>query len=317
MPGTRDIRKLVATKAAPDSCGKFPVLLSYFYMRKLPDEKVRWIVENQNVEILIDSGGFSALNVGEEVDLGEYMDWLKKWGDHLFGYVALDKLGDPAESDKRLQVMLKEGLKPVPVHVRGDDEARMDQLFGWSDWVALGGFRRPHRGWSATDYVKEKMHWAKGRNVHWLGYTRSDMVLGFRPYSCDSSNQAAGRIWGQCQVYRGLGKIQSGRFDDWRKRAFDPQLARLLESCNFTRSDFLNRRYWRSTGTALDRFVPNEVSIASWCLYTREMRRRTGTRYFQATTPTFTGRLFYWIDKTLPEGQTPYLVDGQHPDWAQ
>ena len=296
----RDVRKLVPTKTTPAEGARFPMLLSYAYLRKMSDDQLAWIFGNPHVEFLIDSGGFTALNAGEEIPLSDYIAWLHKWKEKLFGYVALDKLGDPETSDRQLQVMLKEGLKPVPVHVRGDDEARMDQLFEWSDWVAQGGFRRPHKGWGSVEYVKQKMHWAKGRNVHWLGYTRSDMVLGFRPYSCDSSNQAAGRIWGQCQVYRGLGKIQSGRHHDWLARPFDLGLANLVAAAGFTRNDFYNKQLWRSTGVPLTRFVPNEVSICSWVRYTREMRERVGTRYFQATTPSFTGRLFYWIDKTLP-----------------
>ena len=310
--------KLPPTNVQPDPLAKFPVLISYAYLRKSSEEELAWILGNPHVEFLIDSGGFSALNMGEEIPLQEYIEWLQRWKEKLFGYVHLDKLGDPVTSERNLEVMLEAGLKPVPVHVRGDDQARMDYLFTLSDWVALGGFRRPQMGWGPKEYVREKMAWANGRNVHWLGYTRADMVLGFKPYSCDSSNGAAGRIWGQCQIYRGLGRMESGRYHDWRARVFDLQLRRQLERAGFTRDDFLNPALWRMTkdiGTG--RCIPNEVSTASWVYYTRDLRTQTGVRYFQATTPSFTGRLYYWIDKTLPEGEQPYLVDGQHPEWAK
>ena len=34
-----DVRKLVPTKTEPDASGKFPLLLSYAYLRKLSEEQ--------------------------------------------------------------------------------------------------------------------------------------------------------------------------------------------------------------------------------------------------------------------------------------
>lgn len=266
---------------------KFPVLMSYAMIR---DDghglaTFRRFVESPHVEILLDSGAFTALNTGEEIPLGEYVDFLGEWGPKLFGYMALDKLGDAAQTERNLSLMHAEGLKPIPVHVRGDDGARMDDLFAMSSYVALGGLRRPHAGWCSPDYIKQKMEWAKGRQVHWLGYTKVSMLRAFRPFSCDSSNWAAGSRWGNAMFYHG----------DWRWSVFEPpwKNSRLAKKrSRLTRSEvaiaerlgfsppWVDKRHWVSSPSSTN--LAFMVGAWSHVLYAREARKRIGTRVFLA-----------------------------------
>jgi len=273
------------------SYSKIPVLTSYAYLRSTPESIVAELIENPRFEILVDSGGFSAKNAGFEIDLDEYMAWLKRWGKHLFGYVALDKLGDPAASDVNLQKMLGAGLKPLPVHVWGDDQARMDQLFGWSDWVALGGLRRPMRGHAPKTYVKEKMRWASGRNVHWLGYTSEPMLRAFRPFSCDSSNFIAGQRWGRCSIYLGDGRWRDVSSPHGARTTHatlatelaSPDVRRALELYNADASRFADPEHWRGAWKVGDQTTrPSGVTIFSFVRYASDFMRRFGVRVFLA-----------------------------------
>jgi len=248
------------------------------------------MVNNPRVELLLDSGAFTALNTGAVITLDEYMLFLDKWHDKLFGYMALDVLGDPAGTDANLRVMREAGFKPVPVHVRGDDQARMDQLFEWSDWVALGGLRRPHVGWSSKSYVKQKMLWARGRNVHWLGYTNQGMVRGFKPYSCDCSNWAAGARWGTFQTYLGDWEWRNfGNVSEAVKQPFSKREVEIFAELGFTPATLRNQKYWRGTrvpgSTDYSTHGPFMVTAYSWVRFIRDMRRKVGTRMFLAPTP--------------------------------
>ena len=146
---------------------KIPLLTSYAYLRDYDDNHVGEMLSDPRTEILLDSGAFTAFNSGKEILLSDYMDFVGRWGHKLFGYMALDKLQDPVQTDKNLEIMLKAGLTPIPIHVYGDSKERMDWLFEQSRWVACGGLRRPHRGAAPDEYVKVKMKWASGRDVHW------------------------------------------------------------------------------------------------------------------------------------------------------
>jgi hypothetical protein len=95
--------------------------MSYAYLRKFSDEQTAFRLSNPAVEVLIDSGAFSVLNTGETIELRDYMAWLKRWKEHVWGFVALDVLGDAAASDRNLQVMLD--ADPGPHARRGRSAA--------------------------------------------------------------------------------------------------------------------------------------------------------------------------------------------------
>jgi len=191
---------------------KFPVLVSYAYARKAT-ARFAELANRPDVELLLDSGAFTAKNTGEDISLDEYCSFLDEWGPKLFRYLALDVVGNPEGTDRNLKEMLRNGYKPVPVHVLGDDQRRMDELFEYSDYVALAGLRRPHKGGAPKEYVAAKMKWAAGRDVHWLGYVREPMIAAFRPYSVDCASWTAGQMYGAARVYTGHGKWIAAKFD--------------------------------------------------------------------------------------------------------
>lgn len=279
---------LVPTSVRPTVGAKFPILVSYAYARMagccVGFEK---LAEMDEVEILLDSGAFTALNAGHEIDLKDYIAFLRRWQSRLFGYLALDVIGNPAATDRNLQIMLDAGLRPIPVHVRGDGQERMDELFGMSDWVACGGLRRPHAGHSSKSYVKQKMIWARGRNVHWLGYTSQPMVRAFKPYSVDCSNWSGGHRYGQLQIYLGSGKwsnrasLAGGGLD----KPLTKQESAVFDQLGFSYSDARNPDRWRIKKGVCSwaQMVPANITAYSWIRYIRETRATVGTRVFLAT----------------------------------
>lgn len=285
--------------AGPD---RLPVLMSYAYLRDPQYEDVfASILDDPRIELLVDSGGFSALNAGHEIDLDAYIAWLDRYEEHLFGYMQLDVLGDPEASDAYLRQMIAAGLDPIPIHVWGDDEARMDELFELSglDWVALGGLRRPQRGWAPKSYVVKKMEWAKGRRVHWLGYTKKSMVQAIAPYSMDASNAKVAYQWGEAHFYHGRGrwskaftKRKAKSAGKKRRGLLTSEQIEIVEACGYTAEDFYDPEALKGH----DGNVLAAVTMYSHVAYSLDLKVHNGTRYFLALQPTDYTKI---LDETL------------------
>lgn len=301
--------------AKPDPNAKFPVLISYAYLRQAKPEDIDFLMKNPKIELIIDSGAFTALNAGKEIDLREYMDFLKQYQSRLFGYFALDKLGDPATTEKNFEIMMSQGLKPIPIHVRGDDRKRMDYLFQHSDWVGCGGFRRPQRGPAPKTYIMEKMRWASGRNVHWLGYTTSAMLKTFKPYSCDCSSWHMPLKYGTMRLYFGGGVWGSKayRYTDFKSPEIPARILNVVEKCGFTAKQLRDPTYWRSHRKEDPddrRYLSMNVSLYSWVKYIKDFRAKVGTRIFLAigTDMGHARNAYRWIDKLDTSGAQPYVA---------
>lgn len=263
---------------------RFPLLVSYAYLRTIGDEMRDWILfkaKSQGYDVLLDSGAFSAANAGHVIPLDEYMRFLHEHGSSFFGYLLLDVLGDPIATRKNHELMIRDGLNPIPVHVLGDGQKRMDELFELSDFVALGGIRRPGRGPAPKSYVKKKMEWADGRPVHWLGYTNQDMVSALTPFSCDCSSWSYGDQYGWLQVYMGNGKWWLRNRADRKERFPISVMARLEELGVLDLYRLKDDDQWRSVGGRGS--IQMECNVRSWVEYIGDLRKKIGTRLFLAT----------------------------------
>lgn len=264
---------------------RFPVLVSYAYARKKLDAFKR-LVDRPHVKLLLDSGAFTAKNAGEEIRLEDYCRFLDEWGDRIFRYLALDVVGDPQKTDANLKEMIASGYKPAPVHVLGDDQRRMDELFEMSDYVALAGLRRPHKGSAPKEYVAAKMKWAAGRDVHWLGYVREPMIGAFRPYSCDSASWASVHMYGTMNVYLGQGRWVNGTYQQRRRLTENSEVRAVLNSLGYSIRLLDDKNCWKRSkaeGYPDEMFVSMAVTADSWVRYVIDIKKRYTTRIFLAT----------------------------------
>jgi hypothetical protein len=260
---------------------RLPLLVSYAYLRGCNPVDRAYILNEakaDGIDVLLDCGAFSAANSGHEITCQEYIDFLLKYKDAFFAYIALDKIKDPVETQRNLEAMFEAGLRPGPVHVLGDDGKKMDELFERSDLVFLGGFKRPGRGPAGRDYIAQKMRWAKGRHVHWLGYSNKSVVPAFTPYSVDCSTWTGAQRFGKCDVYLGTGHwwYQSRRD---RHKPVPLRALKVLQGLGYSETDWKLEGNWRRQGGS---FMTMEISTSSWIRYVMELRRDFGTRMFLA-----------------------------------
>ena len=72
--------------------------------------------------IFMDSGAFSAFTRKTEVNLNDYIKFLKQHENKLDVYCCLDVIGDVEATWKNFERMEKAGLHPLPVYHVGEDE---------------------------------------------------------------------------------------------------------------------------------------------------------------------------------------------------
>ena len=89
--------------------------------RNMPEGRKR-------VELFLDSGAFSAWSQGKEINIEDYIQFIKEHKDVIDVYANLDVIGD-AEATWRNQLrMEKAGLNPLPVFHYGEDISWLKNL---------------------------------------------------------------------------------------------------------------------------------------------------------------------------------------------
>ena len=247
------------------------------------------LLRHPNIEIMLDCGAHTIFNSkdAQPITVEDYCEFVKEYESELGSYVAFDVINDPVATRRNLATMLDKGLRPMPIHVLGDDGERMDELFKLSDKVALGGCLRNAeyqlKRAFVYSYIAKKMEWAKGRPVHWFGFTRREFVPSLRPHSCDSRTWASGSIFAQLGVYLGNGKWETGyQYEGRGTIRSNPkamQLCRQVKPC-FNIDD---KQEWTAKATAQGGV--SRINTDSWVRYAIDIYKMFGTTMYLAAAP--------------------------------
>lgn len=174
--------------------------------------------KQRQVNLLLDSGAFSAWSRGEQIDVKDYIRYLKENEDLLWHYVGLDKIpgefgmrygtqDEVEESAKQTyenqRAMRKAGLKPIPVFHMGE------RLYWLKKYLDDG---EEYIGISASKFVRieEQMRWldsifnmitdSKGHpyiKTHGFALTAFPLISNYPWYSVDSTTWSLTPGYGQ------------------------------------------------------------------------------------------------------------------------
>lgn len=151
--------------------------------------------ENKKVELFLDSGAFSAWSQGKEINIDEYISFIKSNEDILDVYANLDVIGDAEATWKNQAYMESKGLLPLPVFHYGEDIKYLKKLLsGKYGYISLGGMVPI----STDDLIKwldplykQYLCDEKGLpivKVHGFGLTSLRLMLRYPWYSVDSTS---------------------------------------------------------------------------------------------------------------------------------
>jgi len=197
----------------------------------------------RKVDLMLDSGAFSAFKKGETINLKAYAKYVKKFDPLLFSYVTMDVLpgytgaaksdadrlrkAEDTRDDATIETAASKSyenharlkdmdLHPIPVFHQGEDFKWLQRMLDEKEpYIGISAIKS---GWNDPGLHKNWFDkiWAMlppGQKVHGFGITGSTFLLSYPWYSVDSTTWSKGA---------GFGKIYVPRMDrankdfDWR-----------------------------------------------------------------------------------------------------
>lgn len=168
------------------------------------------------VRLMLDSGAFTAWTKGEEINLKEYIQYIKDNQSIIDTYFNLDVIpgrkGEkrtPAMVEKsarlsydNLQKMRKAGLDPIPVFHQGERFYWLEKMLDDGiDYISLGGLggqtARESKIW--LDKCFTRLTDKEGRaiiKVHGLGVASFNLLKRYPWYTCDATSWARTSAYG-------------------------------------------------------------------------------------------------------------------------
>ena len=252
---------------------KLRVLLSYWYYKDTDlDALFEKYFTPPYPDVFADSGGFSAMTQGAQIDVNEYAAWIKRYK-HLFNtYANLDVIGDAGatlDNQHRLEDL---GVEPIPVFHVNEDWAQLESYIENYPYIALGGMVPYMR------YTKKIMPWiikafklAGDKSVfHGFGATSWEVIKNLPWYSVDSSSWGAGFRYGQVPLFdENRGKFVTAQLGD---PVSCGKASKLFRSLGFDPLDFVDR-------SRNDRSKICAVSALSYMKAEQWLRKRWGEIY--------------------------------------
>lgn len=171
-------------------------LHSFFHCKDVRGFEYGWFkmnVENK-VDLFLDSGAFSAYTQNVEIDIYEYIKFIKLHKKDLEVYANLDVIGDAQATWNNQMIMEKAGLKPIPCFHFGEDWNWLHKYINRCDYIALGGIaikkdRQALYRWldQCFTIICDKNGYPTVR-VHGFGLTSLKLMLRYPWYSVDSTS---------------------------------------------------------------------------------------------------------------------------------
>jgi len=187
------------------------VLISYHYFKKKYDE-VKDLIKPY--DLFVDSGAFSAFTQEKQIDLEDYMQWIKK--NKFKEYAALDVIYDPEQTKKNFEYMKECGLKPIPTFHYNDKLKNIQQVRAQMEWlfnephIALGGLvplakdKKTITNWLDACFANLYPYVEKGMKVHGFGVLAPDLLRRYPWYSVDGTSWIQGGKYGETVQFDGM-----------------------------------------------------------------------------------------------------------------
>lgn len=156
------------------------VMISY---AEPPTETCWRLYREYGIELMADSGAFSAWKRGIELTVEGYMQWLDD--NNITQYFNMDVVGNPKASEVNLRRMEKSGYNPIPVFHYGSPWSALDNLVGKYPLVGIGGtVGQPYS--RKVAFFQELFSRYPDGKFHGLGFANRKLLEQFPFESSDS-----------------------------------------------------------------------------------------------------------------------------------
>lgn len=166
------------------------------------------------ISLFLDSGAFSALTQKVQINLTEYIAFIKKYQGIIDVYSVLDDITDPEITLANQKTMEEAGLNPVPCFHHGEPFDYLDNYVDNYDYISLGGLvgarTKVLQEWLDRCWLRliEGNGMPKVK-VHAFGMTSHQLLWRYPWYSVDSTTWILTARMGSIYVPR----MQFGKYD--------------------------------------------------------------------------------------------------------
>ncbi|WP_233854232.1 hypothetical protein [Paraburkholderia sp. HD33-4] len=273
------------------------ILCSYAYLQtKPPMLQHLWRFDREypgKLDLLVDSGAFTAWNKGFELTLGGYCKFLTTLPVKPWRYIALDVIENPERTRENLKRMRDAGFDPIPVFTPGESFDHIEELYDGTDLIACGGVAGKYSSYGQS-YLGRVMRQVGARKIHLLGVTHTDIIKRFRPYSSDSSSWEVARRFGRVNFYAGYGRMNIMDREDFLKAPSDAIFAQAGRA-GLDLSGLTREKCWRGRKS-----LTSQLTAASWVSMQRDTRKNIGTQIFLAAVDPHAVNLLIEAWKAVP-----------------
>lgn len=246
------------------------ILISYANINAFKASELR--AEQDRFNLFLDSGAFTAFNLGEPIDLAEYTEFVRNPPFRIERYFMLDVIGDPTKTMRNYERMRSDGTKPVPVFTRGAPWEHLRVFNKDSDLVACGGLVSKTQ--QPVPYIKAVSKRISLGKVHLLGFARRRWLPSMRPYSCDASSWQKAKLYGSMDLYMG-----GGQFAGFDAKTLPSAPRHVIDRVRHY--GFEPATLWcKKTGWSGMKAPHIALEAISWVDYARDVRARFGVRLF-------------------------------------
>lgn len=256
-------------------------LVSYYYISKKFQQCVEALY--RDTPFMLDSGAFSAMMLKEQISLPDFMRYCHSHRKLYEQYVMLDVIGNKEATRKNLEVMLQNGLMPMPALTTDMPESEFPDLVRMNPNVCISG----GRGQEPVTYsarIEKCWRLVDGKTtIHGLGYTKTLEPIKTKCASVDSASWSFAQRAGMLYTFTlNRGMIQTMMRDLEKKppALWPPEIRTQLMVSGITPQELFSKA--GRTGQVSPLAI---LSIASWLAYSKHCLNKGLRVYFAISTP--------------------------------
>jgi len=185
------------------------LLLSYHYYKNCASIIEKYVLRDW----VLDSGAFSAMNSGVDIDLDEYIEFchdILKSPVPPVEIFSLDVIGDAEGTKRNTEKMWDAGIEAIPAYHIGEPEEYLLHYAATYPKIALGGVAMLRPAAKKSAWAKECFARVWPKKIHGFGFGTERDVLGLPFHSTDSTNWEMGPCaFGVWRSYSGASKAST------------------------------------------------------------------------------------------------------------
>ena len=259
------------------------VLFSYAYLRSNPklESALLKLSEEGYINLLIDSGAFTAFKSGSPIDFSAYKEACKSYDKRCWQYVTVDVIGNKEQTQENFNKLVQAGLIPMPVLTIDDDIHTAKDYVNVNPHIGVPGGVMTKGDWIRQRFQQvHKITQGKAR-IHGLGYVKFPDMYQLPLSTVDSSTWSGGQRFGRIQYFdqrKGIQGFSVSQLKDLNFANIPEKLRDMYVKAGLNPNDRFNEDYYTGRNSVNSYYTVNAYMDLHRC------SKRNNLNFFFACT---------------------------------